>query len=136
MMDIDVTDFLASTDCSMLSGSVAELGPSAGRITWANSTEASKGFNPLPDADALQEFREWLKPWGGWSDEEIASMPDAHLRALCLQWIAGDWRECFEWPEHADGPDWEFYETMASEGQCPSSFYRDDTGRIFWDMTH
>ena len=36
----------------------------------------------------------------------------------------------------ADGPDWEFYETMASEGTCPSSFYRDDTGRIFWDMTH
>ena len=135
-MDIDVTDFLASTDCSLLSGSVAELGPNAGRITWSNSIEASKEFNPLPDGDALQEFREWLKPWGGWDDAEITAMSDAHLRALCLQWIAGDWRECFEWPEHADGPDWEFYETMASEGTCPSSFYRDDTGRIFWDMTH
>ena len=135
-MDIDVTDFLASTDCSMLSGSVAELGPSAGRITWQNSCDAVKQFNPLPDADALREFRDWLKPWGGWSDAEIASMPDQHLRALCLQWIASDWRECFEWPEHADGIDWEFYETMASEGTCPSAFYRTDAGRIIWQMVH
>ncbi len=135
-MEIDVTDFLASTDCSMLSGSVAELGTNAGRITWQNSIDAVKGFNPLPDNAALQEFRDWLRPWGGWSDAEIAAMSDEHLRALCVQWIAGDWRECFEWPEHADGPDWAFYESMACEGTCPSSFYRDDTGRIFWDMTH
>ena len=134
MMDIDVTDFLASTDCSLLSGSVAELGPSAGRITWANSTEATKGFNPLPDADALQEFRDWLKPWGGWSEEEIAAMSDEHLRALCAQWIASDWRECFDCDP--DGADWSEYEIRASEGRCPSSFYRDDAGRIIWQMEH
>ena len=133
-MEIDVTDFLASTDCSMLSGSVAELGTSAGRITWANSIDASKGFNPLPDDDALQLFREWLKPWGGWSDEEIADMSDEHLRALCAQWIASDWRECFDCDP--DGADWSEYEIRASEGNCPSSFYRNDACRIFWDMTH
>ena len=135
-MDIDVTDFLASTDCGLLSGSVTELGPNAGRITWANSINATKKFNPLPDADALQEFRDWLKPWGGWSEEEIAAMSDDHLRALCAQWIASDWRECFEWPEHADGPDWSEYEIRASEGNCPSSFYRNDDGRVIWSMTH
>ena len=133
-MDIDVTDFLASTDCSMLSGSVAELGPSAGRITWQNSCDAVKQFNPLPDADALQEFREWLKPWGGWSDDEIAAMSDQHLRALCLQWIAGDWRECFDCSP--DAVDWEGYRILASDGQCPSSFYCSDDGSIFWEMTH
>ena len=133
-MDIDVTDFLASTDCSMLSGSVAELGPSAGRITWANSIKASKEFNPLPDADALQEFREWLKPWGGWSDDEIAAMSDQHLRALCIQWIAGDWRECFDCSP--DAVDWEGYRILASDGQCPGSFYCSDDGSIFWEMTH
>jgi len=133
-MDIDVTDFLASTDCSMLSGSVAELGPSAGRITWANSIEASKEFNPLPDADALQEFRDWLKPWGAWSEEEIAAMSDEHLRALCAQWIASDWRECFDCDP--DGADWSEYEIRASDGQCPSSFYRNDEGRTIWQMEH
>ena len=135
-MEIDVTDFLASTDCGTLSGSVAELGTNAGRITWSNSIDAVKEFNPLPDDAALQKFRDWLRPWGGWDDAEIAAMSDEHLRALCVQWIAGDWRECFEWPEHANGPDWTVYESMASEGQCPGSFFRDDTGRIFWSMEH
>ena len=133
-MDIDVTDFLASTDCAMLSGSVAELGPSAGRITWQNSIDVVKEFNPLPDADALQEFRDWLKPWGGWSDAEIEAMSDEHLRTLCVQWIAGDWRECFDCDP--DSADWDNYETMASKGTCPSSFYRTDAGRIFWQMEH
>ena len=133
-MEIDVTDFLASTDCSMLSGSVAELGTSAGRITWRNSIDAVKGFNPLPDGAALQEFREWLKPWGGWDDAEIAAMSDEHLRALCVQWIAGDWRECFGCDP--DGADWSEYETRASDGNCPSSFYRNDAGRIIWQMEH
>ena len=133
-MEIDVTDFLASTDCSMLSGSVAELGTSAGRITWRNSIDAVKEFNPLPDDAALQEFREWLRPWGGWDDAEIAAMSDEHLRALCVQWIAGDWRECFDCD--SDAADWSDYQTRASEGQCPSSFYRDDAGRIFWSMEH
>jgi len=134
MMDIDVTDFLASTDCSLLSGSVTELGPSAGRITWANSINATKKFNPLPDDDALQEFREWLKPWGGWSDAEIAAMSDEHLRALCVQWIASDWRECFDCDP--DGADWSEYETSISEGNCPSSFYRNDACLIIWQMGH
>lgn len=133
-MEIDVTDFLASTDCSMLSGSVAELGTDAGRITWQNSIDTVKEFNPLPDDAALQEFRDWLRPWGGWSDDEIAAMSDEHLRALCAQWIASDWRECFDCDSNA--ADWADYESMASDGTCPSSFYRDDAGRIFWDMTH
>ena len=131
-MEIDITDWIAQTDPSMLSGSVAELGPQAGKITWQNSCDAVSDFNPLPDADALQEFREWLKPWGAWSDDEIAAMSDTHLRALCLQWIAGDWRECF-----GDAvPDWDEYETRAADGQCPSSFYQGDDGSIYWDMTH
>ena len=135
-MQIDITDWIASIDPGMLSGSVAELGPRAGEITWQNSRDAVADFNPLPDDDALQAFREWVQPWGGWSTEEIEAMSDDHLRALCLQWIASDWREAFEWPEHDDGIDWQFYETMASDGNCPSSFYRDDAGIIYWDMTH
>jgi len=133
-MEIDVTDFLASTDCSMLSGSVVELGTNAGRITWQHSINTVKEFNPLPDGDALQEFRDWLKPWGGWDDAEIAAMSDEHLRALCAQWIASDWRECFDCDSNA--ADWAFYEPRASDGRCPSSFYRDDAGRIFWSMEH
>jgi hypothetical protein len=133
-MEIDVTQFIQSGSMMDYSASVAEIGADAGRVTWGASVEASEEFNFLPDADALQHFREWLKPWVGWTEEEITDMPDAHLRALCLQWIAGDWRECFDCSP--DAADWEDYETRASAGQCQSSFYRDAAGRIFFDLSH
>jgi len=136
MASIDVTRFVQTCSMRDFSASVAEIGSNAGAATWQASIEESEEFDFLPTPELLQEFREWLKPWGGWSDDEIAAMSDQHLRALCLQWIAGDWRECFEWPEHSDGIDWEFYESMASEGTCPSSFYRTDDGLIFWEMGH
>jgi len=132
-MQIDITDWIASIDPGMLSGSIAELGDRAGALTWQNSCDAVKDFNPLPDADALQEFRDWLKPWGAWDDDEIAAMSDDHLRALCLQWIASDWREAFE---DQEPPNWEDYQIRAEAGSCPSSFYHDDAGIIYWDMTH
>lgn len=136
MSDIDVTRFI-DTECMRdYSASVAELGPSAGADTWRASTEASEEWNFLPTDDLLQEFREWLEPWGGWTDDEIGAMSDADLRALCLQWIASDWRECFDWPEHARGIDWSEYEARSSNGECPSSFYRADDGRIYWSMVH
>ena len=136
MASIDVTKFIQTCRMRDFSASVAEIGTNAGPATWRASLEESEEFDFLPTPELLQEFREWLKPWGGWSDDEIAAMSDQHLRALCLQWIAGDWRECFEWPEHSDGIDWEFYESMASEGTCPSSFYCTDDGSIFWEMEH
>ena len=135
-MEINVTKFVQAECMRDYSASVAEIGPDAGPSTWRASTEASEDWNFLPDADALQEFREWLKPWGAWDDVEITAMSDDHLRALCLQWIASDWRECFEWPEHAAGIDWDYYQSMAQDGQCPSSFYHADDGSIYWSMDH
>jgi len=134
MASIDVTKFIQTCSMRDFSASVAEIGSNAGAATWQASIEESEEFDFLPTPNLLQEFREWLKPWGGWSDDEIAAMSDQHLRALCLQWIAGDWRECFDCSP--DAVDWDDYGTRASEGNCPSSFYRDDAGLIFWDMTH
>jgi len=134
MASIDVTRFIRTCSMRDFSASVAEIGADAGPATWRASMEESEEFDFLPTPNLLQEFREWLKPWGGWSDDEIAAMSDQHLRALCLQWIAGDWRECFDCSP--DAVDWHDYGTRASVGNCPSSFYRDDAGLIFWDMTH
>ena len=122
MASIDVTRFVQTCSMRDFSASVAEIGRDVGPATWQASIEESEEFDFLPTPELLQEFREWLKPWGGWDDAQIAAMSDTELRALCLQWIAGDWRECFEWPEHADGIDWDFYEQMATDGTCPSSF--------------
>ena len=134
MASIDVTQFIQTCSMRDFSASVAEIGTDAGPATWRASLEESEEFDFLSTPELLQEFREWLKPWGGWSDDEIAAMSDQHLRALCLQWIAGDWRECFDCSP--DAVDWEFYESMASEGTCPSSFYCTNDGSIFWEMTH
>lgn len=134
MASIDVTQFVQTCSMRDFSASVAEIGSNAGAATWQASIEESEDFDFLPTPELLQEFREWLKPWGGWSDDEIAAMSDQHLRALCLQWIAGDWRECFDCSP--DAVDWEGYRILASDGQCPSSFYCTDDGSIFWEMTH
>ena len=134
MASIDVTRFIHTCSMRDFSASVAENGTDAGPATWRASLEESEEFDFLPTPELLQEFREWLKPWGGWSDDEIAAMSDQHLRALCLQWIAGDWRECFDCP--IDAVDWDDYGTRASEGNCPSSFYCTDDGLIFWEMEH
>lgn len=134
-MDINVTDFLKTDHMRAYSASVAEIGPDAGASTWRASVEAAGLWNFLPDADALQEFREWLKPWGAWDDAEIGAMSDDHLRALCLQWIAGDWRDCFKSATWRDA-DWSDYENRASAGDCSGTFYRADDGTVFWTMTH
>lgn len=116
------------------SASQAELGPSAGPDTWRACIDAVGDWNPLPDADALQLFRDWIRPWGGWDDSEIAAMSDDSLRALCIQWIAGDWRECFDCPP--DAVDWSDYEARSMNGECTSSLYRDSDGSIYWTMEH
>ena len=134
MASIDVTQFVQTCSMRDFSASVAEIGSNAGAATWQASIEESEDFDFLPTPELLQEFREWLKPWGAWDDSEIAAMSDQHLRALCLQWIAGDWRECFDCSP--DAVDWDDYGTRASEGNCPSSFYCTDDGSIFWEMTH
>ena len=133
-MQIDITKFVAAECMRDYSANVAEIGRDAGSATWQASNEAAAEWNFLPTDELLQEFREWLKPWGGWTDEEIEATSDDHLRALCLQWIAGDYRECFEWREHAAGIDWAVYETMSSDGTVPSSFYCTDDGQIYWSM--
>jgi hypothetical protein len=128
MTDINVTAFMRDECMRDYSASVAELGPTAGADTWRASCESAQEWDFLPTADLLEEFREFVRSSGGWSDDDIATMPDAHLRALCLQWIAGDWRECFN-----DGPiDWDAYELNA--GQHSGRFYCTDDGAIFWSM--
>ncbi len=133
-MEIDITRFIQVCSMRDFSASVAEIGSNAGPATWQAAVEESEEFDFLPNPDMLQEFREWLKPWGGWTEDEIDAMSPRHLKALCLQWIAGDWRECFDCSP--DSADWSDYETRASEGNCPSSFFRTDDGLIFWDMAH
>lgn len=131
MTDINVTAFLAQECMRDYSAGVAELGPTAGADTWRASMDDVDSWNFLPTAELLQGFREFAQSSGGWSDDEITAMSGTELRALCLQWIAGDARECFS---DADPIDWDAYETDATAGRISGRFYRADDGAIFWSM--
>lgn len=120
--EIDITAFFSTEDATGYSASMAELGPDAGVITWRASIGAVEQYRMLDTPDRLDAFRVWLKPCGGWSEAEIAAMPDDHLNALFLQWVAADMREC---GLNDPVPDWSAYEKRATAGQCPSDIYRD-----------
>ena len=133
-MQIDITDFFNSCNPSALSASQLELGARAGEITWNNSmAEAAKEPKLLDTEEKQTTFREWVKPWGGWSDEEIAAWNVQELNALFLQWIASDMRESgLDKPN----PDWDDYRKGCEAGQYHSSFWRSDDGRIYFSLEH
>lgn len=129
MFTVDITNFLARECMRDYSASVAEIGANAGAYTWQACTENAPDWNFIP-ADKLEYFREWLAHWGAWDRTEISAMPDDHLQALCLQWIAADARNT-----GADKPeaDWTVIRADQESGRIPSSIYRTDDGRIFWE---
>ena len=102
--------------------------PGCGSDTWWR-TENAPEWNFIP-ADQLDYFREWLREWGAWDADEIAAMDVAHLQSMCLQWIAGDVRQCgIDKP----APDWSRIRGDQEDGRIPSSIYRGDDGAIYWE---
>jgi hypothetical protein len=93
-MDINITHMVDdSDDMPMLSGSRAELGSDAGRITWRNAVAYAKEQPLLRTAEQRTEARRWLKGFGAWSTTEIGAWSDEELNGLICQFIAGDIRE-------------------------------------------
>lgn len=126
-MEIDVTHMIEDADdMPTLSGSVAELGKDAGKITWANSLEYAKAHPLLADDDARDEARGYFKGFGAWSKEEIAAWSDAELEALVSQYIAGSIREM----EAFDTDD--EYAEASREGRVSGCLYKGDNGRWYF----
>lgn len=89
-MEINISAYYDANP-AMYSGSVAELGDNAGKITWNNAKES--GYTLLDTADKLEAMRKWALSSGGWNDEEIAAWTDVELNALFIQLVFGDIRE-------------------------------------------
>jgi hypothetical protein len=132
MFEIDVTEFLAGHRLKYFSGSIAELGNDAGQQTWAECNDKAEDWQPLDTDEKRETFRDFVLSSGGWSEEEIAEWPDSHLQALCIQWIAGDARECGIDGEDLSAIDWSQLEQDQHDGQAPGSLYRGDDGRVYW----
>ena len=130
-MDIDITT-LKEMNCFELSHSVMEGGSNAGPLSWQNSLNKAEEITLLDNEEKLQEFRDWLKPFGAWDKEEISAMSDQELNALFLQWVAGDVRETGV--DYLEEIDWKETAKQQMEGQISSNIFRADDGKIYFSL--
>jgi hypothetical protein len=125
-MEINITHMVdAIDDMPTLSGSVAELGKDAAKITWRNSLDYAKDNWLLTDETSLDNARRYFKGFGAWSESEIAAWSDLELNALTVQHIAGSIREM----EGFDSD--EAYLEAAEEGRVSGCLYKGDDGQWY-----
>jgi len=110
-MELNITEFFNNSNAFDYSASIAEMGDNVGIATWQNACNAD--FVLLSNDDECESFRQYIKGFGAWSDEEIAAWDNNELNALCIQFVSGEIRQ-FE--DVADS-DWEEYERLSEEGQ-------------------
>ena len=130
--EIEVTE-LAGEELGLLSGSQAELGPDAGRITWRNSEGYARENSPITDGNR-QNVRRFFYGFGAWSRDEIDGWDDVELGGLLVQFIAGDLREAegVAWDDEAGGIDWDEYQRQREAGRVGGRVYPDAGGRIWF----
>lgn len=125
-MEIDVTHMVESADdMPMLSGSIAELGQNAGRMTWNNSVAYGKEQPLLKTDDERDAARDHFADYGAWTKEEIAAWDEAALQGIVCQEVAALIREM----EVAET--YEEYERLCEAGTCSGRLYRGDDGRWY-----
>jgi hypothetical protein len=126
-MEIDVTHMVADEDeMPGLSGSVAELGKDAGKITWNNSVAYAADRPLLTTNEMRAAARAHFREYGAWTQEEIAAWPDEHLQAITCQDVAAAIREM----EVAE--DYEGFQRLCEEGTCSGRLYKGDNDRWYF----
>ena len=119
-MDINITSFFNNAAPMDYSASVAEIGRDAGLSTWQAANEDSPDYFMLDTDEKREAFRNHVKGFGAWSDEEIAAWSDVELNALFIQLVSGDMREAGLDEKPVD---WEAYQEKAEEGNCSGNIY-------------
>ncbi len=128
-MEINITRFVTDCDAYDFSGSVAERGEHADRDTWNNAKRESVDSPLLTTPEQLNALREYVKGFGAWDRDEIASWNDVECNALFIQLISGDIREMGLNDTFLDEFDWNEYE---SNDQLQHNIYHCDDGQIYY----
>lgn len=128
-MDIECTEIKENHDCSLLSASIAELGPNAGSITWSGCMELAKEFRPITRSQA-PEIRDYFQEFGAWDEEEIDSWTLQELNAMVIQEIANGIREMERYASY------EMYHAAAEQGQASGQLFYGDDGKLYCSFTH
>lgn len=94
MTELNVTHMVEDADSMIeLSGSQAEHGQDAGRITWNNS-KAYGAQRPLLTTDELRDAaRAHFREYGAWTENEIAAWSEEELQAIMCQEVASAIRQ-------------------------------------------
>jgi hypothetical protein len=124
-MEINITAFVRDADPYEFSGSMAERGENAAKITWQNAMGEGFLLKTSADFDAL---RAHVKEFGAWSEEEIAAWSDQECNALFVQLISGDMREAGMEGEIEEF-DWQAYEENDSVAH---NIFKGDDGEIYY----
>lgn len=132
---MDISALARSINPRLYSGSVAELGPNAGPLTWE---AASRDALPLfGDQFNREAFNAFFAGFGAWDDAELAALTDEQCAGLMLQFISADLRECefSDWPPVFSDSWWQCYESAARDGVVSSRFFRASDGSIHYELT-
>ena len=116
-MEINITQFYNDAYPSTYSASQAELGPDAGRITWANAQECAP---LLKTPEELEAMRAWVKSTGAWPE----GLPDSELNPLFVQLVGSEMREKGELS-------WVEYYELAEAGQVSGALFEAD-GQVYY----
>lgn len=128
-MEIDITAFVDTETPEFYSASQAEMGPDAGKLTWAASMEAAERISPpmLDTEDKLDEARDYFGAMGAWDRAEIAAWTPQHVNAMFIQEVSARMRD--------DGikagmmeDDW----LRLEDGEASGLIYRGNDGRIYF----
>jgi hypothetical protein len=138
-MEINITQFVRSQFNSLryYSASQAESGPTAGADTWAHCKEQAEdwGARLLPGQDEIDAARDSISGFGAWKAEDSVMTDDTETRALVLQFIAGDLRECGWTSAHPGDVERAQVREDQESGRVGSTVFcelDEASGEIFW----
>lgn len=105
-MELNITKFvkeyLLTGNASDFSCSQMERGSYAGIGSFNHAVETTEHFN-LVTAETRPAIEAHYKSFGCWDEDEISSWTDEELNGLCLQEIAGEYKEWEFDPENCSG---------------------------------
>lgn len=125
----------------MRSGRLQRLARRAGRQRGQDHLEQRprRADRFLSTAEHVEALRSYVKDFGAWEEEEIASWDDAECNALFVQLASGDLREAAgvaPSSENEEGIDWEAYEELAEKRTCSGNIYKGGDDRIYYSLCH
>lgn len=92
-------------------------------MTWRNAKQYAEKLKLLSD-DQLPAFRDYVREFGAWDDDEVDAWDDVECNALFIQLVAGDAREYFD-----AGDAGELVKFLENLG---GRFFESDSGEFFY----